>query len=347
MHDFSDAFLKNHFSDKHVLITGGLGFLGSNVANRLVTLGASVIILDSLHPSYGGNEHNIDPINKNNIQVVIGDVRNKALIESLVKSADVIYHFAAQVSYIDSANMPFEDLEVNLLGTLNILETCRHINPSAKILFASSRLVIGASSSQLINEEHPTHPLSIYGVHKLAAEKYFSIYHHNYGSPTTVLRITNPYGPRQQIKHNKYSIVGWFIRLAMEGKELTIFGDGQQLRNYIYVEDIVDAFIRCGATPRTNGQLYFVGSKENIEFREMTKLVIETVGNGTLRHVPWPSNYEHVETGDVNIDTTKLRKEIGWDAQCSLKDGIIRTIEYYSRHWRYYVSKKTKPLNYR
>jgi len=339
MQDFSDALLKNYFSDKHVLITGGLGFLGSNVANRLVTLGASVMILDSLHPRYGGNEHNIDPINKNNIQVVIGDVRNKTLLESLVKSVDVIYHFAAQVSYLDSANIPYEDLEVNLLGTLNILETCRHINPSAKILFASSRLVIGASGSQLINEEHPTHPLSIYGAHKLAAEKYFSIYYHNYGIPTTVLRITNPYGPRQQIKHNKYSIVGWFIRLAMEGKELTIFGNGKQRRNYIYVEDIVDAFIRCGATFRTNGKLYFVGSKENIEFCTMAKIVIETVGKGSIRHVPWPSNYEHIETGDVNIDTTKLRKEIDWEAQCSIKDGIMRTIEYYSQHWRHYVNK--------
>lgn len=337
MEYYSRDYLGDYYSDKRVLITGGLGFLGSNVANKLAGLGASVVILDSLHPMYGGNEHNILEENRNNIELIIDDVRNKPLVERLVRSADIIYHFAAQVSYIDSGNIPFEDLDVNLRGTLNILESCRYFNPSAKILFASSRLVIGATGNLPVNEEHPTHPLSIYGAHKLSAEKYFNIYHQNYGIPTTVLRITNPYGPRQQIKHNKYSLVGWFVRLAMEDKEITIFGDGHQLRNYIYVEDIVEAFIRCGATPGTNGQLYFLGSKENVEFRTMAKLVIKIVGKGTIKHVPWPDNYEHIETGDVNIDTSKIRAEIAWDPQYSMETGIRRTHEYYSLHWPYYV----------
>ena len=335
--NFSDEFLKTFYSTKRVLITGGLGFLGSSVANKLNALDAQVVILDSLHPLYGGNHFNLNPAFEERTRIVIGDVRNKQLVEDLVADADIIYHFAAQVSYIDSGNMPFEDLDVNQTATLSLLETCRRLNPRAKVLFASSRLVLGETRMSHLGEDHPTNPLSMYAVHKLAAEKYCYLYFRNYGLPTTVLRITNPYGPRQQIKHNKYSLVGWFIRLAMENKEIHVFGEGRQRRNYIYVDDIVEAFIRCSATEATNGQLYFVGSKEVDEFRAMAELVVETVGRGSVRYVPWPKDYERVETGDVVIDTSKLRDAIGWDAQISLREGIQRTFEYYSQNWQRYV----------
>jgi UDP-glucose 4-epimerase len=250
----------------------------------------------------------------------------------MLEGVDVVYHFAAQVSYIDSGNIPFEDLDVNQRATLQLLEICREKAPEARVLFASSRLVVGETQTNPVREDHPTSPQSIYGVHKLAAEKYCEIYWRNFGLRTTVLRITNPYGPRQQMKHGKYSMVGWFVRLAMEEREITIFGDGHQVRNYIYVDDIVEAFARCGAAEDVAGQLFWLGSRENTPFRKMAEMVVEAVGRGSIRYVPWPANYERVETGTVVIDSSRLEQAIGWKAQVSLREGISRTVEYYAEH---------------
>jgi len=329
--------LARFYDGRRVLITGGLGFLGSSTANRLASMNAQVVVVDSLHPLYGGNRFNLDPAFSERIRVVIGDVRDGELMKQLVADAEIIYHFAAQVSYIDSGDMPLEDLAVNQQASLSLLEACRHTNPTAKVLFASSRLVLGETKFETIDENHPTEPLSMYAVHKLAVEKYCYLYFKNHGIPTTVLRITNPYGPRQQIKHNKYSMVGWFIRQAMEGKEIPIFGAGLQRRNYIFVEDIVEAFIRCGATTAADGQLFFVGSCASDEFRTMAELVVESVGKGTIRYVPWPKNYERVETGDVFIDTSRLKAAIDWVPQFTLREGIERTYAYYAKHWKMYI----------
>ncbi len=336
--DFNIDTLKTFYSSKRILITGGLGFIGSSIANRLSMLGAHIIILDSQDPRYGGNPFNIDPLYKKNMDIVIGDVRDKNLVLKLVKSTDLIFHFAAQVSYIDSGNIAFEDLEVNQLATLNILEACRKVNQDVKIIFASSRLVLGTSQMSPISEIHPTNPLSIYGVHKLAAEKYFFIYHKDYGIRTVVMRITNPYGPRQQVKHSKYSLVGWFVRLAMEGKEIKIFGDGKQVRNYIYIDDIVEAFIRSGVSSTVDGDKYFLGSHENIEFRKMAELVVKTIGSGSIRYVPWPRDYEKAETGTSIIDTSKIAKILGWESKVSLSKGIKLTFDYYSKYLDSYLS---------
>lgn len=330
--------LRLYYHNKRILITGGLGFIGSSTANRLSMLGAHIIILDSQDPRYGGNQFNLDSLYKKNMDIVIGDVRDKDLVTKLVKSTDIIFHFAAQVSYIDSGSIPFEDLEVNQAVTLNLLEACRNVNPDVKILFASSRLVLGASQMAPISENHPTNPLSLYGVHKLAAEKYFFIYHRNYGIRTTVMRITNPYGPRQQIKHSKYSLVGWFVRLAMEDKEIKIFGDGKQIRNYIYIDDIVEAFIQAGASHTVDGNMYFLGSRENTEFRTMAELVVKTVGSGSIRYVPWPGDYERAETGASIIDTSKIDDALGWKPKVSLSEGIKLTYDYYSKYRDFYLT---------
>jgi nucleoside-diphosphate-sugar epimerase len=336
--DFNIHTLQSFYSDKRILITGGLGFIGSSTANRLAMLGAHIIILDSQDPRYGGNQFNLDPLYKKDMDIVIGDVRDKNLVAKLVKSTDIIFHFAAQVSYIDSGNMTFEDLEVNQAATLNLLEACRNLNPDVKILFSSSRLVIGASQTAPINEGHPTNPLSIYGVHKLAAEKYLFIYHRNYGIRATVMRITNPYGPRQQIKHSKYSLVGWFVRLAMEDKEIKIFGDGKQIRNYIYIDDVVEAFIRAGASHTTDGDIYFLASRENTEFRTMVELVVKIVGRGSIRYVPWPADYERAETGDSIIDISKITNALSWEPGVSLPEGITLTYDYYSKYRDLYLN---------
>ncbi len=330
--------MRSYYNKKRILITGGLGFLGSSLANRLAKYDAHIVILDSNDPRYGGNFFNLDPFYKEKMNIVIGDVRDKELIFKLVKSVDIIFHFAAQVSYIDSNKIPFEDMEVNQLATLILLEACRKVNPNAKILFASSRLVIGESQFTPIDENHPTNPLSLYGAHKLGSEKYLSLYHKDYGIRTTVMRITNPYGPRQQIKHSKYSLLGWFVRMAMEGKEINIFGDGNQIRNYIYIDDIVEAFVRAGASDSVDGDLFFIGSNENTEFGKMVELVVKIVGNGLIRNVPWPSDYEKAETGDSIISTSKIAEAINWKPKISLVEGIKNTYDYYSKYRDFYIN---------
>ena len=324
------------YRGKKILITGGLGFIGSNIIHELVSLGARVTILDNLAPLYGGNKFNIYDI-KDKVTVIIGDIRDTNLIDKSVINMDIIFDFADQVSHIDSGNIPLEDLEINCKGHLNILEASRKFNPSVKILFSSSRLALGKIIENPVTENHPTNPLSIYGIHKLTAEKYFLLYHKNLGMKTTVFRITNPYGPRQQIKHSKYSIPGWFMRQAMENKAIKIFGDGKQLRDYIYISDLVQAFLLAGISDNTNGQIYNCGSGKSIEFQEMVKLIVNIVKTGTMKYVSWPKDYEKEETGDFETDISKLQAAIGWVPEISMEKGLIQMYEYYKANFDKYI----------
>ncbi len=320
-----------YFPHKRVLITGGLGFLGSNVARRLVELGSDVTLVDNLNPLYGGNRFNISGIEKK-LAVSIGDIRDDSLMKPLVEKADVIFHFAAQVSYIDSPAMPLEDLSLNAQATLQLLELCRKHNPKARILFSSSRMVVGKVDGGIMKEESPTNPPHLYGIHKLASEKYLLMYHHDFGIPSTIFRITNPYGPRQQVKHSKYSLVGWFVRQAMEGKTITVFGDGQQVRDYIYADDIVEAFLRAAAADETAGEIINIGSGVPTKFRDMVSTVVSVVGKGNVEHEPWPKDYEKIETGYAVADISKLRRLTGFEPRVGLRDGVQKTHEYYSRN---------------
>lgn len=319
-----------------MLITGGLGLIGSSIIHRLSGSGAIVTVIDSLHPLQGGNLFNIKGFS-GSIKLVKDDIRNRPLIEDLVKGQDYIFHLAAQVSYIDSGNIPLEDLDVNCKGHLIILEACRKVNPAVKILFSSSRMVLGKISRNPVTEDHPSHPLNLYGIHKLAGEQYLSLYYRTYGIRTAILRIANPYGERQQIKHSKYSLPGWFIRCAIEGNEIRIFGDGRQLRDYIYVTDVADAFLRVAASKKTDGEIFNCGSGKSHEFRQMVETVVKVVGSGKVTHIPWPQEYERIETGDCVLDITKLEKMTGWAPQIDLEEGIRRMFEFYKKHLKQYL----------
>ncbi len=328
----------DEYKGKKVLITGGLGFIGSNIAQSLVALGAKVTILDNLAPLYGGNWFNIKEIT-DKISTITGDIRDKDLVEKLVVDKDIIFNLAAQVSHIDSGNIPFEDLDINCRGHLTVLETCRHLNTKAKIVFSSSRLALGKILENPVTENHPANPLSLYGVHKLAAEKYYYLYHKNYGLNTAVLRITNPYGERQQIKHSKYSIPGWFMRLAMENKTIKIFGDGKQKRDYIHISDLVEAFLAVAISPKTAGELYNCGSGKSVEFKKMAELVVKKVGSGNIEYVPWPENYEKEETGNFETDISKIMKATDWKPEVKLEEGIARMCDYYKKNKKEYVGE--------
>lgn len=326
---------RDFYRGKKILITGGLGFIGSNLAHALVPLGARVTLLDALLPQYGGNPFNVREI-ADRVRVVQGDIRDPRILAAEVPETDVLFNLAAQVSYVDSMVEPFLDVDINCVGHLHVLETVRRLAPEAKVCFASSRFAYGKILTTPVDESHPTQPLSIYGVHKLAAEKYHRIYYDRYGLRTATIRIPNPYGPRQQMKHSKYSIVGWFIRQALDGGTLPIFGDGEQERDYLYVDDIVDAFLRIGATDRTDGEVYNIGSSERVRFVDMADEVLRVVGGGKKEHVPWPKDYERYETGSYRADTRKIHAAVGWQSQISLREGVRRTVDYYQRFRKHY-----------
>jgi UDP-glucose 4-epimerase len=327
--------IENYFKGKNILITGGLGFLGSSLSHRLAEYGANITIIDNLNPLYGGNTFNIKEIS-GKIKIVINDIRNLEIIMPLVEAADIIFHMAAQVSYIDSLSIPYEDLDLNAKATLIILEACRKLSPKTKIIFSSSRMVYGKVEQSLITEKSSTNPLSLYGIHKLTSEKYLLMYYKDFGIPTTILRLTNPYGPRQQIKHSKYSLIGWFIRQAIEGKVIKIFGAGTQQRDYIFVDDIVTAMLKCAETPDAVGEVINVGSGVSTRFCDMVKAVISCVNNGKIEFISWPDNYEKIETGDIFIDISKLKEITSWQPTFTLEEGINRTYEYYRNWLNYY-----------
>lgn len=324
------------YKGRRVLITGGLGFIGSNIAQRLACYGAKVTLVDSLDPRYGGNPANVEEI-RDRITIQVCDYRAAHLLSPLVRDADIVFHLAAQVSYIDSSQIPLEDLDLNCRGTLQLLELCRELSPEARVVFASSRLVLGKVVQQPIREDHPTEPLSIYGVHKLACEHYHRLYAIAYGMRTATLRLTNPYGERQQLKHGKYSLPGWFMRLALEGKPIQIFGDGTQLRDYLYATDLADAFLAIGLSDVSPGEVFNCGSGHSVQFREMAETIVRVLKRGRVEYVPWPPAYERVETGDVNFSIDKLIQATGWRASVSLEEGI-------ERMYRYFASRLTRYL---
>jgi len=328
--------LERSYHNKRVLITGGLGFLGSSIARRLVNYGAKVTLVDSLNPLYGGNPFNVQDLGIK-VSTVVGDLRDVRVVRDHVHDQDFIFHLAAQVSYIDSLNMPMEDLLSNAGMTLQLLEECRRLSAKPRFVLASSRMVVGRIEGPTQTEDAPVNPLSLYGVHKYASERYLAIYHQNFGIPTLALRITNPYGPRQQIHHSKYSLIGWFIRQALENQTITIFGDGDQRRDYVYIDDLTEGFLRCAAAPHAVGTVVNLGSGIATRFCDMVKAIIDIVGHGRVEFVPWPKDYAKLETGDAVADLSRLQQLTGWRAQTDLRTGIRRTADYYRRHWEHYV----------
>ncbi|MBK9097593.1 MAG: NAD-dependent epimerase/dehydratase family protein [bacterium] len=325
----------NAVKGKKVLITGGLGMIGSTIANKLVTYGAEVTILDSLIEPYGGNFFNVEDI-KNRIKINISDIRDKESLKILIKDVNIIFNLAAQVSHNDSLLNPSLDADINYIGHLNVLEAVRNFNPEAKVLYSGSRLQFGKILKNPVNEDHPLNPLTPYALNKTAAENLYLYYHRVYNIPVVIFRIANPYGPRCQMKHSKYSIINWFIRNAMEGKDITIFGDGIQMRDYIFVDDLADAFISASVADKTTGEVFNVGSGTGTKFKDMVENIIKIVGKGEINYVSWPNNYLNVETGDYITDITKIKSCINWVPQFDLRIGILKTFEYYSKYRVHY-----------
>ena len=318
------------FCGANVLITGGLGFIGSNLARTLVEAGAQVTLLDALLEPYGGNTVNVDDI-KNQLEIVDGNIMDEQLVQQQVTGKDYIFHLAGQVGYLDSKERPFEDLDFNGRGNLILLEAVKAQAPQVKIVFSSSRLVYGKILQTPVTEAHSTEPLSLYAIHKLLAEKHYAYYAHNFGVQGVSLRIPNPYGPRQQMKHARYGIVGWFLRQAMEDQPITIYGDGKQLRDYVYIDDIISAMLAAAVSGQA-GEAYNIGSGEELTFEQMVDAIIAQVGSGHKEFVSWPEDYEKNETGDYLADFGKLTTATGWQPTVAFSDGIAKMHSFYEQH---------------
>lgn len=327
--------LRSFYKGLSVIIPGGLGFIGSNLAIRLAEMGARVTIVDSLIPTSGGKLFNIDPI-KDLVKISITDVRDTFGLSRLVKGHDVMFNLAGQVSHIDSMEAPFTDLAINARSQLSILEACRKNNPGIKVIFASTRQIYGKPQYLPVDEKHMLQPTDVNGINKMAGEHYHFLYHNVYGLKIVVLRLTNTYGPRLLVKHNRQGFLGWFIRLLLDGREITIFGDGQQLRDLNYVDDVVVALLISGAEEKAEGQTMNLGASQVVSLEEIVKIMIEINGAGNYSFVPFPEGLKKIDIGHYYSDYSKAKKILGWEPKILVKEGLAKTIEYYKKYGKEY-----------
>ena len=329
--------MKN-YSGKEILITGGLGFIGSNLARRLVSQGANLTLVDSLIPQYGGNAFNIDDI-KNKVAVNVCDVRDTFAMEHLIQGKDYLFNLAGQTSHLDSMTDPHTDLDINAAAQLSILEVCRKENPDIKIVFASTRQLYGRPDYLPVDEKHPIRPVDVNGINKLAGEWYHLLYNNVYGIRACALRLTNTYGPGMRVKDARQTFLGIWIRLLLEGKPIKVFGDGLQLRDFTYVDDCIEALLLAGASDKANGKVYNLGGSEVIGLKDLSKMMVNLGHGGSFELAPFPSDKKAIDIGDYYSDFSLITKELGWVPKIDLKDGLKRTLNYYSTHFSHYWDK--------
>jgi len=324
------------YAGAKVLVTGGLGFLGSWLAARLVELDAEVTVVDSLIPEYGGNPYNIREI-MDQVHVNYSDIRDPWSIRHLVTDQRFIFNLAGQVSHIDSMQDPETDLDINCKAQLSLLEALRYQNPDAVVVFAASRQQYGRPQFVPVTEDHPLVPVDVNGINLIAGEAYHLLYSQVYGIRTTSLRLTNTYGPHLLMKHGRQGFITVFIRRAIEGEDLEVFGDGNQLRDFTYASDAVDAFLAAGVTESMYGKAFNVGGERPVPLIEVAQLCQDIAGNGgTVTTVPWPEERKRIDIGSIYVDHTRLTDATGWQPQVSLEDGLKRTIDFYKNHGEHY-----------
>lgn len=317
-----------------VLITGGLGFIGSNLAYKLLGLGAKVTVVDNLDPDSGGNPFNVEDI-KNDIQVIQADINDEDQMKRAVKGQKYLFNLAGQMSHLGSMRDPFKDLNVNTIGQLKLLEVCRQNNPEIGIVFAGTRQVYGRPKYLPVDENHLLTPLDNNGVSKRAGEMYHIVYNRVHGMSTSVLRMTNVYGPRMRIKDDMLNFIGWWFRQLLEGRKIQIFGDGMQIRDLNYVDDVVTALLLCATHPAANGKIYNLGG-EPINLLNLAKLMIEVNGSGRYEIVPFPENRKRIDIGDYHGDYSLIKADLGWQPQVPLRDGISKLMEFYRENKQHY-----------
>jgi len=323
------------FNGKRVLITGGLGFIGSALARTLVEAGASVTLVDSLIPEYGGNFFNIDGI-KDKVRVNISDVRDPFAMAYLVQGQEYLFNLAGQTSHLDSMADPQTDLDINAAAQLSILEACRKHNTAVKIVFASTRQLYGKPEYLPVDEAHPIRPVDVNGINKLAGEWYHILYNNVYGIRACALRLTNTYGPGMRVKDARQTFLGIWVRNLVEGKPVLVFGDGAQLRDFNYVDDVVEALLLVALSDKANGEIFNLGSEEVINLKDLAVSMTGMHPAGRYEIVPFPPERKAIDIGDYYSDFTKIKQALGWEPKVALKEGLRKSLDYYLSHRAHY-----------
>lgn len=329
------AFDSRFFQGKNILITGGLGFVGSTLAIKLVEQGAKVTIADAMIPGYGGNLFNIEPV-KDRVTVNYCDIRDVNVMNYLVKDHEYIFHLAGQVDHILSQTNPFPDIDINIRGTAVLLEACKLHNPGARMIYCGTRGEYGKATKLPVNEEAPTNPRGIYEISNLTAQQITQVYHDIHGIKSVMLRLTNTYGPRGQMLHPRYGVVNWFVRQVVDDETVKVFGDGTIKRDFLYVDDCVQAMLMCAATEQAYGQLFNVGVDKPVTFLELVETLIAVAGTGRWEFAPFTPERAAQEPGDFYSDITKIRSIVGWEPATSMEQGLHCTVEYYRKYKTHY-----------
>lgn len=322
-------------SGRKVLVTGGAGFIGSHLARRLLDLGAEVTLIDSLIPEYGGNLHNLHDIAER-VRLNISDVRDPHSMRYLVQGVDLVFNLAGQTSHMDSMQDPFTDLDTNSRAQLSILEALRHHNPTAPVVFASTRQLYGRPEYLPVDEKHPQHPVDVNGINKIAGESYHLLYHSVYGIPTCALRLTNTYGPGMRIKDARQTFVGIWVRRLLEDRPFEVWG-GEQLRDFNYVDDVVDAFLAVALNPVAWGRVFNLGSPEIVSLTQLARQLVEVNGGGDFQVREFPAERKKIDIGDYYSDFSLIRQELGWEPRIDLREGFRRTLDYFRAHGGHYL----------
>lgn len=328
--------LEESFKSKKVLITGGLGFIGSNLAARLLPLGADITLVDSLIPEYGGNLYNVEKIKKY-LHINISDVRDTYGMKHLIKNKDILFNLAGQTSHMDSLSDPFADLNINCKAQLSILETCKEVNKDISIVFAGTRQVYGKPQYLPVDENHTINPTDINGINKVAGEWYHILYNNIYGIRACSLRLTNTIGPRMRIKDSRQTFVGIWIRRVLENSCFEVW-EGTQLRDFTYINDCIDALLLAAVHPKAAGKIYNLGGKDNIALRHLAELLIKIAGQGTYQLRKFPEERKKIDIGDYYSDFSKITSELGWQPQTDIKTALKKTYGYFLDCWdKYYI----------
>ncbi len=329
------ARLAERYAGKRALVTGGAGFIGSTLAIRLVELGAEVTVADAMIPDYGGNLFNLHPV-RDRIALNHCDIRDRNAMNWLVRDQDHVFHLAGQVCHLTSLTDPFPDIDMNITGTAVVMEAVRRFAPRARVLYTGTRGQYGPSVVLPVSEDAPTNPKGIYEISNLTAEKIVQVYNDTHGIRSVMLRLTNVYGPRAQMRHSRFGVANWFVRVALDGDTIQVFGDGRILRDFLYVDDCVDAILRAAASDETAGEIYNVGVDVPATFLELAETIIEVAGSGRWEFAPFTPERAAQEPGDFYSDISKIRRALGWKPTTPLDRGVRRTVEYYRKNKSFY-----------
>lgn len=328
--DFGTAF-----QNKRALVTGGMGFTGSNLVIALVNAGADVTIVDAMIPGYAGNLFNIEPV-RDRVTVNFSDVRDANVMNYLVQGQDFIFHLAGQVDHVLSQTNPFPDIDMNIKGTAVVMEAVKQYAPQAKVIYTGTRGQYGSAVSLPVSEDAPTHPKGIYEISNLTAEKIIQVYNDVHNIDSVLLRLTNIYGPRAQMKHPRYGVVNWFVRLAVDDDTIKVFGDGKILRDFLYIDDAVEAIMMCAIEPNAVGEIFNVGIDVPTDFIELADTLVDVAGTGRWEFAPFSPERKAQEPGDFYSDIGKIREIVGWNPRTNLSDGLRETVDYYRKYKNHY-----------